>query len=85
MTMAHRPRGLLRHSLLEAESVYRVSWAEGALVELEVVRAPGLDAGTRVLVTRAAARRMRAVPPPTSTGVARRLRAARMRRAATRL
>jgi hypothetical protein len=66
--MGQSAPGLLRHSLLGTDSVYRVSRVEGALVELEVVRVPGLQPGTRVQVTRAAARSMRTLPARASSG-----------------
>ena len=66
--MAQSAPGLLRHSLLGTESIYRISRVEGALVELEVVRVPGLQSGTRVRVTRAAARGMLTVSTRASSG-----------------
>src|SRR5579862_6904416 len=53
---ASRP---LRHRALGEEALYRlVDGAASQLVELEVVRAPGLGAGARVRVTRGAASAM---------------------------
>jgi len=49
----------LRHRALGEEALYRlVDGAASQLVELEVVRAPGLGAGARVRVTRGAASAM---------------------------
>lgn len=49
---------MLRHRALGTEAVYRVIAAEGELVEVEVVRAPGLEAGTRLRLTQRDARAM---------------------------
>ncbi len=58
--MKVKPGGLLRRRALGTEAVYRVVAVEGELVEVEVVRAPGLEAGTRV---RLALRDARAMEP----------------------
>ena len=73
ITMAQSASGLLRHTLLGTESVYRVSRVEAVLVELEAVRVPGLQAGTRVWVTRAAACGMRRLPSRASSSTTLRL------------
>ena len=39
---------LIRRSLLGSDAMYRVVRADGDVVEVEVVRAPGLEAGTRL-------------------------------------
>lgn len=79
ITMAQNAPGLLRHSLLGTEAVYRVSRVGGALVELEVVRVPGLQAGTSVWVTRAAVSGMRTLPADAPSGPTLRLRRVRGR------
>lgn len=53
--MVDGAEGLLRHRVLREEALYRVVGAGERLVELEVVRAPGLAPGARLRVTRAAA------------------------------
>jgi len=83
--MAQRAHVLLRHSLLGSECLYRVSGIDGALIELEVVRAPGLVPGTRVRVTGAAVRRMTAVPLRVASEVVLTDRGGRARRLSRRL
>jgi hypothetical protein len=53
--MVDGAEGLLRHRVLREEALYRIVARGERLVELEVVRAPGLAPGARVLVTRTAA------------------------------
>jgi len=53
-----------RHCLFADDGVYRVIRVLGELVEVEVVRAPGLVSGTRFRVTRAAVGRMALVGEP---------------------
>ena len=67
--MAAEERVILRCTVLGTVAVYRAIRSDGDLVELEVVSAPALAAGTRFSVTRAAASRMTelvedADPPP---------------------
>jgi hypothetical protein len=50
--------GVLRHSALGSEAMYRVLRSRGSTVEVEVVAAPGLEAGTRLHLTTAAAAAM---------------------------
>jgi hypothetical protein len=49
---------VLRHRALGSEAIYRVPRSGGSTVEVEVVAAPGLEAGTRLHVTTAAAAAM---------------------------
>jgi hypothetical protein len=49
---------LLRHRRLGSEAVYRVLAAGADVVTVEVVRAPGLERGTRMRLTADAARAM---------------------------
>jgi hypothetical protein len=49
---------VLRHSALGSEAMYRVLRSRGSTVEVEVVAAPGLEAGTRLHLTTAAAAAM---------------------------
>ena len=53
-----------RERALGTESTYRVLQATDSIVDLEVIAAPGLKAGTRIQVCVAAARAMEPVPPP---------------------
>ena len=56
--MSPAQHGFLRHRALGTEAVYRILDASGPTVEVEVVRAPGLDAGARLTFTREAAQAM---------------------------
>jgi hypothetical protein len=47
--------GVLRHSALGSDAVYRVLRSWGSTVEVEVVAAPGLEAGARLHLTTPAA------------------------------
>jgi hypothetical protein len=49
---------VLRHSALGSEAVYRVLNTRGSIVEVEVIRAPGLEEGTRLTLTTVAAAAM---------------------------
>jgi len=62
--MFARAERLLRHRALGTTALYRTVAVSGELVECEVVRAPGLDPGTRVAFTRAAVRGMVVVADP---------------------
>lgn len=53
---------LLRHSVLNGHSLYRVLDVAGGLVEVEVVSAPGLKPGTHLRLTQAAIASMSVVP-----------------------
>lgn len=53
-----------RHCLFADDGVYRVIRVLGELVEVEVVRAPGLMSGMRFRVTQAAVGRMALVGEP---------------------
>ena len=53
-----------RHCLFADDGVYRVVRVLGELVEVEVVRAPGLARGTRFRVTQAAVDRMAVLGEP---------------------
>jgi hypothetical protein len=56
------PRGeLRRHEVLGTEAVYRIVDVQGELVEVEVVRAPGLAPGRRLRLTADAVKRMQLV------------------------
>ena len=55
---------VVRHRALGSESTYRVLESRGSLVELEVVSAPGLQAGAHVQVCASAARAMEPVRVP---------------------
>jgi hypothetical protein len=55
---------LLRHTVLGEEAVYRVVGVAGDCVEVEVISAPGLRAGTRLRFTQAAVARMSVVEEP---------------------
>ena len=50
--------GVLRHRVLGSEAGYRVLHRSGSTVELEVIAAPGLEAGARLHLTIAAAAAM---------------------------
>ena len=52
-----------RHELLGTVAVYRVVDIEGPLVLVEVIQAPGLEAGARFRFTEEAVRRMRLLDP----------------------
>ena len=52
-----------RQERLGSECLYRVCGLEGALVIVEVIRAPGLVAGQRFKFTRGAVARMQCVEP----------------------
>jgi len=56
--MQVKPGGLLCRRALGTEAVYRVIATEGDCVEVEVVRAPGLEAGARIRLTQRDARAM---------------------------
>jgi hypothetical protein len=56
---------LLRHSVLDGDTLYRVVDVAGDLVEVEVVSAPGLEPGTRLRLTQAAIASMSVVPEST--------------------
>ena len=45
---------LLRHRSLSGDALYRVVGSDPDIVEVEVVSAPGLEAGTRLRFTQAA-------------------------------
>jgi hypothetical protein len=49
---------VLRHSALGSEAVYRVLHTRGSIVQVEVMAAPGLEPGTRLHLTTAAAAAM---------------------------
>jgi len=55
---------VLRYRALGSEGTYRVLEARGSLVELEVITAPGLQAGARIQVCTGAARAMEPVRVP---------------------
>jgi hypothetical protein len=50
--------GVLRHHALGSDAAYRVLHRWGSIVEVEVLAAPGLEPGTRLHVTVAAAAAM---------------------------
>jgi hypothetical protein len=50
--------GVLRHSALGSEAVYRVLHRRGSTVEVVVIAAPGLEPGARLVLTAAAAASM---------------------------
>lgn len=55
------PASVLRHQALGSEALYRVASVEDSLIEVQVVRAPGLIQGTRLRFTAAAAAAMELV------------------------
>jgi hypothetical protein len=56
------PRGeLRRQEVLGTEAVYRIVDVQGELVEVEVVRAPGLAPGRRLRLTADAVQRMQLI------------------------
>jgi hypothetical protein len=56
--MSVEPGELRRKALLRTAAVYRVVAVDGELVEVEVVEAPGLEAGERYRCTLAAVEEM---------------------------
>jgi len=64
--MLARAERLLRHRALGNDALYRTVAVSGELVECEVVRAPGLRRGTRVIFTYAAVSAMTVVAEPAS-------------------
>lgn len=59
--MRRGPPRLLSHQVLGQDALYRVIAKSGGLVELEVVRAPGLKPGQRVRFTEEAVLQMSVV------------------------
>lgn len=57
---------VLRDRALGSESTYRVLDATDAIVDLEVIAAPGLKPGARIQVCVTAARAMEAIPGSTA-------------------
>jgi len=53
---------VVRHRALDVDAVYRVLSARGRVVDVAVVAAPGLEPGTQLRLTTAAAMAMRAAP-----------------------
>ena len=66
--MFHRPRrGLLLDRRLGKDALYRVVDVRGEVVEVEVVRAPGLESGTHVRFTQNAVSHMTVVEEDAAT------------------
>ena len=68
--MFHRTRrGLLLDRRLGEDALYRVVGVRGEVVEVEVVRAPGLQSGTHIRFTQDAVSHMKVVEEASTTAV----------------
>jgi len=66
------PPCYLRNRVLGSEAVYEVLSEEGGCVTVEVIRAPGLEAGTRLRILARAAAAMERLEPAAAQAARRR-------------